>query len=405
MITGGRSERIDRVQRTALIAGLVGAVVCIVGAFFDPPQFFHAYLFAWLFVAGLAIGSLALVMIHHLTGGAWGFLIGRMNEAQMKTLPLVAVLFVPVLIGLADIYPWATNSADATEPSGSAWSKYLEPHFFGLRAVLYFSAWIVLAILMSAWSRRQDETSDVRTYWRSYKASGPGLVVLGVTLHFAAIDWIMSLQAGFTSTIFGPLVFSSALFSAFALSVLLFCLLSDRPEYESLLSSKVLNDLGGLLFTFLALWAYLSWFQFMLIWLADLPRGNIWYLIRWDGGWRWLAIYLIVVHFAIPFVLLLFRAVKQNRARLGVVAAIIFVGQWIFMYYQVMPNFEVAGLLRHWMDVLMPLAFGGIWFASFLWLLQRRPLVPVHDLNREQAIHLREKDLEELARDEVIAHV
>ena len=187
--------------------------------------------------------------------------------------------------------------------------------------------------------------------------------------------------------------------------MLLFCLLSDRPEYESLLSSKVLNDLGGLLFTFIALWAYLSWFQFMLIWLADLPRGNIWYLIRWDGGWRWLAIYLIVVHFAIPFVLLLFRAVKQNRARLGVVAAIIFVGQWIFMYYQVMPNFEVSGLLRHWMDVLMPVAFGGIWFASFLWLLQRRPLVPVHDLNREQAIHLREKDLEELARDEVIAHV
>jgi hypothetical protein len=404
MIAGALHDQARRLQRIALIIGVLATALCIVGAVFDPPQFFHAYLFAWLFIMGLSLGGLALVMIHRLTGGAWGFLIGRLNEAQMKTLPLVAALFVPVMIGLPFIYAWATPSAQAVDMHPSAWNRFLVPQYFGLRAVIYFVAWIALAVFMSGWSRRQDEAADVPTFWRAYKVSGFGLVVIGVTLHFAAIDWLMSLQPGFTSTIFGPLLFSSSLLSAFSLSVLLFCLISDRPVFDALVSSKVFNDLGSLMYTFLALWAYLAWFQFMLIWLADLPRGNIWYLIRWHGGWRWLAIYIIVVHFTLPFLLLLFRAVKQNRARLGSVSVIVFVGQLIFMYYQVMPNFVETNLLRHWMDILLPLGLGGLWIAAFLWLVALRPLVPVHDLNRDQAIRLRQRDLEELARDEVIAH-
>jgi len=257
---------------------------------------------------------------------------------------------------------------------------------------------------MNRWSRRQDDSPDARSYWAAYKSSGPGLVLLGLTLHFAVIDWIMSLQPGFTSTILGPLVFSSQLLSSFALCVCLFCWFMHRAEFESLVSGKVMNDLGGLLFTLLGLWAYMSWFQFMLIWLADLPRDNIWYRVRWTGFWRMLAVYLVVVHFAVPFVLLLFRAVKQSRRMLGAMAAIIFVGQWIYMYYQVMPAFDAPYLARHWIGLLMPLGLAGIWFACVLWLLQRRPLVPLHDLNFAQADHLRELDFEEAAREETMAH-
>jgi hypothetical protein len=396
---------IDRWQLRLLVVGVVAFAICFVGGLLDPSQLFRAYLFNYLFLLGLALGSLAIVMIHHLTGGAWGVLVRRLAEAQMKMLPVAALLFAPIAFGLPHIYAWAGADAVATEVADSHWSRYLDPRFFCLRAVGYFVIWLALAAMMTAWSRRQDDAPDVRTSWRAYKSSGFGLLLLAITLHFAAIDWIMSLQPGFTSTIFGPLVFSSQLLSGFALTVILFCWLVARPEFTNILSSKVMNDLGSLLFTLLVLWAYLAWFQFMLIWIADLPRGNVWYLVRWHGIWRGLAIYLIVVHFAIPFVLLLFRAVKQNRMLLGIVAAVIFAGQWTFMYYQVMPVFEASGFGRHWMDLVMPLGIGGVWFAGLLWLIKRRPLLPVYDLNYRYASHLHELDVEELAREEVVANV
>ncbi len=398
-------DQVDRLQVRSLIVGVAASAVCIVGGVFDPSQFFHAYLFNYLFLLGLALGSLAVVMIHHVIGGAWGLFVRRLAEAKMKTLPLVALLFVPIAFGLPRIYAWASASASGSATHNSDWSTYLSPRWFYLRAIGYFAAWIVLMAMMSIWSRRQDESPDVRSYWGAYKVSGVGLLVLGITLHFAAIDWLMSLQPGFTSTIFGPLLFSGQLLSGYALSVILFCWLLARPEFAKVLSGKVLNDLGSLLFTLLCLWAYMAWFQFMLIWMADLPRGNEWYLIRWHGVWRWLAIYLIVIHFAVPFILLLFRVVKQNPLWLGVVAAVVFVGQWIFMYYQVIPALEAPALIQHWMDLFMPLGLGGMWFACMLWLLKRRPLLPVYDLNYKHAAHLRELDLEEMAREESLAHV
>jgi hypothetical protein len=404
MTTGVLGERFERWQWRSLIVGVVASAICIIGAVFDPQQFFRAYLFAYLFVLGLAVGSLALVMIHQLTGGAWGFLIRRFAEAQMKTMPLVAVLFLPVIFGLPYIYAWASPSIDGAETQASAWSRYLEPRFFYLRAAAYFAVWLILAAVLATWSRRQDESPNVRTAWKSYKISGPGLLLLGITLHFASIDWLMSVVPGFSSTIIGPLLFSSQLLAGYSLSVMAGCWLIARPEFENIRSSDVLNDFGSLLFTFLVLWAYLAWFQFMLVWIADLPHGNVWYLIRWRGAWKWLMLYLIVVHGVIPFVLLLFRSVKQGRLRLGVVSAIIFVGQWVFVYDQVMPEFSATGLGRHWLDPLMALGLGGIWFACFLWLLNRRPLLPVHDLNYEQAVRLHEVDLHEHAREEALAH-
>lgn len=405
MTTGALGERIDRWQRPSLIVGGVASVGCMIGAIFDWQQFLRAYMFSYFFLLGLSLGGLALVMIHQLTGGAWGLLIRRFAEAQMKMLPLMAVLFLPIAFGLRHIYVWADVYV---ENSGSQeflfWRHYLEPWFFYMRAAGYFAIWIALMLVMGIWSRRQDESPDARNFWRSYKMSGFGLLLLGVSLHFAAMDWIMSLQRGFTSTIFGPLIFSNEVLSSFALCVILFCWLMNSPDFDTVLSSKVMNDLGSLLFTILTLWAYLTWFQFMLIWMADLPHGNIWYLVRWRSTWGWIGAFLFLFQFVVPFVLLLFRVVKQNWQALRAVAALVFVGQWVFMYYQIVPVFGESGWAHHWMDFLTPLGLGGIWFAAFLWLLERRPMLPVYDLNYEQAILLREIDLHELAREEAVAH-
>ncbi len=394
-----------RSQWYALVVGGLATVGCVLGAVFDWDQFLRSYLFAYLFVLGLSIGSLALVMIHNLTGGAWGLLVRRLAEAQMKLLPLTAILSLPLVFGLKQIYAWANiEVASTATDTGYFWRHYLEPWFFYLRAAVYFIVWTVLIALMSAWSRGQDRSPSVGRFWWAYKLSGFGLVLLGVTVHFAAMDWIMSLQRGFTSTVFGPLIFSNQVLSSFALCVLLFCWLVARPELAGVLSSKAMNDLGSLLLVILVLWAYLSWFQFMLIWMADLPHGNVWYLVRWRGTWGIVGGSLVLVQFVVPFFALLLRTVKQSRRALAAISGLIFVDQWIFMYYQVAPLFGGTGWKNHWIDVLTPLALGGIWFAAMLWLLKRRPLVPRYDLNYQQAILLHEIDEQELAREEVLAH-
>ncbi len=388
----------------SLVVGVLGTAGCIVGAIFQWQQFLRSYMYSYLFVLGLAIGGLALVMIHQLTGGAWGLLIRRIAEAQMKTLPLMALLSLPIAFGLWQIYPWAGIQIESAQSQHHFWRNYLVPYWFYVRTAGYFLVWTIVMVLMSLWSSIQDRSPSARNYWRSYKMSGFGLVLLGITVHFAAMDWIMSLQRGFTSTILGALIFCHWVLSAYALCVIIFCWLLARPEFETVLSSKAMNDLGSLLFTILTLWAYLTWFQFMLIWMADLPHGNVWYLVRWRGTWGWIASFLLIFQFVVPFVLLLLRAVKQSRLRLGLVAAMVFVGQWLFMYYYIVPVFGLSGWAYHWTDFLTPLALGGIWFATFLWLLPRRPILPVYDLNYEQALLLREIDIEEIAREEALVH-
>jgi hypothetical protein len=343
-------------------------------------------------------------MIQQLTGGAWTMLVRRIFEAQMKSLPLLALLFVPIACGLPQIYLWATHPAEKANTARTFWQSYLEPGFFCWRAVAYFATWLLLAWLLSVWSCKQDRTGDVRFAWKSYKLSGPGLVLVGVSLHFASIDWLMSLQTDFTSTIFGPLLFSSQLLSAYALTVLVFCSLAVRTEFAPVLSKKVLNDLGSLLFTLLVLWAYMVWFQFMLVWIADLPHGTTWYAIRSRNSWPSLVWFLLIFQFIIPFMLLLLRKVKEDRRSLASVAGLILAMQILFMYYQVMPVFEAASIARHWIDVVMPVGVGGVWLACFLWQITRQPFLPNHDLNYPHAVHLRELDQAESAREEALAH-
>jgi hypothetical protein len=391
-------------RNRSFVVGLVAIAVCVVGAYFNWAEFFPAYLFAYLFVLGLALGSLALVMIQHLTGGAWTMLVRHIAEAQMKTLPLLALLFVPIVFGLTDIYQWASRPSEKIEAPRTFWQSYLEPRFFCWRAVAYFAVWLLLVWLLNSWSRKHDRSGEVRIAWKLYKLSGPGLVLFGIALHFAAIDWLMSLQTGFTSTIFGPLLFSSQLLSAYALTVLVFCGIATRAEFEPVLSKKAMNDLGSLLFTLLVLWAYMVWFQFMLVWIAHLPDETIWYAVRSRGAWPWLVWFLLIFQFVIPFFLLLLRTVKEDRRSLAAVAGLILAMQVLFMYYLVIPVFEAASIAQHWIDVVMPIGVGGIWLACFLRQIMQQPLLPSHDLNYSHAIHLHELDRAKLAREEALAH-
>jgi hypothetical protein len=396
---------IDRLQTASVGVGVATLLACIIGAPFSPTQFFRAYLSAYLFYLGLGLGCLGILMIYYLTGGAWGFLTRRLFEAGMRTLPLLAILFTPIACGLGYLYLWAQPDQVAVDKGLLHKQIYLNAPFFWVRAALYFVTWLLIAYFLNAWSRRQDETDDPALPRKLIRLSAAGLVVYGITITFASVDWVMSLQPAFHSSIFGPLFASGQLLSGYALVVIVLAWLAGRPPVSGVISLEVLNDVGNLLLTLLIIWAYMVWFQFMLIWIANLPSDVIWYVPRSRGGWEWVAWALFVFHFAIPFFLLLMRNVKRDPASLAMTAGLILFMQLVFMYYQVVPAFpEAAHLGEHWMDFLTPFGVGGIWLAYFLWQLKRRPVLPQHDLNREEAVHLRRMDAEEAARQEVIQH-
>jgi hypothetical protein len=398
-----RISALERARTPALGVGIVCLIVCVIGAFFDPDQFFRAYLAAYIYVLGIAHGCFMLVMIYHLTGGAWGLLIRRIAEAGTRTLPLLAVLFTPIACGLTNLYPWARPAVPGMRELAHK-EIYLNAPFFWVRAAVYFIAWCGIAFLLNVWSRRQDETGDRRYSERMGLLSAIGLVIFGITITFASVDWLMSLQPAFHSSIFGPLLASGELLQALSFTLIILAFVVKYPPLAEVCSGDALNDLGSLLFSFLIIWAYMVFFQFMLIWIADLPTDVLWFLPRSEGGWYYVVWLIFIFNFAIPFFLLLMRDVKRDARALARVGGLVLGSHILYSYYTVIPIFHADSLLEHWMDFLTPLGIGGVWLAYFLWQLGRRPLLPRHDPEQEHAVELHQLDLEEEARERELYH-
>jgi hypothetical protein len=383
--------------------GGVALVICVVGALLgDADQFFRAYLAAYAFVVGLALGGMAILMIYHLTGGAWGFLIRRVLEAQMRTLPLMAVLFIPIAFGIETLYLWARPEIVQAEPRVQSQQFWLNGPFFIARAIIYFCIWLALAFILMQRSRRQDQTGDERLVPRLERLGEIGLVLFGTTMHFAAFDWLETLQSTFHSTIFPFLVVASQLLSAHAFALVVFVAFVLSREAAGAVSRRALNDLGNVLFAFLIIWGYMFFFQFMLMWMANLSSDVQWYAPRSQGVWRSVVWFLTFANFVIPFFLLLSRSMKQDPVSLAKIAGLILFSQLVFNLYLVIPVFNAPGLLEHWMDFLMPIALGGIWFGLFMNRLRSLPLLPAHDPNQEKAAHLRELDREDFEREHLL---
>jgi hypothetical protein len=388
---------LGRWQRASSSAGVVALGLCLIGGIFgQEDQFFRAYLAAYQWPLGIALGSMVLVMIYHLTGGAWGYLVRHILEASMRTLPFLVILFVPVALGMYWLYPWTTTADAALQHK----EIYLNVTFFLIRTAIFFAAWLVMALLLSRWSEQQDAGDDPTLPRKLRRLSAPGLVVYGLTITFAGIDWIMSLQPHWYSTIFSVLFAVGQILTGMAFAIVILVLLRDRPALAQVVSPDTLNDLGNLLFTFIILWTYMSFSQFMLIWVSNLREEIVWYLPRTRHGWQWVAWAIALFHFFIPFLLLLSRDFKRNPVALAGVAAGILFMQLVQLFWQVLPAFPNTPIYEHWMDLLAPVGVGGLWLSFFLWQLERRPLLPRYDPSRLEAARLREIDEEEAARRE-----
>jgi hypothetical protein len=329
------------------------------------------------------------------TGGAWGFLLRRFFEAAMRTLPLLAALFVPIAIGVRYLYPWANPAIVASSEELKYNHIYLSVLFFYFRAALFFACWILISSILSIWSKRQDRIGEIGSPRRFRLLSAPSMVVYGVTITFAAVDWTMSIQPDFHSTMWGPLFAAGQLLSGQAFVVIVLSWLARRPPLRDQISRDALNDIGNLLFTFLVIWAYMAFFQLMLVWMANLRDEVIWYLPRVAGGWRAVVWALCILHFGIPFFALLMREVKRSTEALMRVGALILFMRLVGLYWEILPSYPSAGIAQHWMDFVAPVGVGGIWLSAFLWLLMRYPVLPQHDPSQLESVRLREVDAEQ----------
>jgi hypothetical protein len=376
---------LDRAQTLALSVGVAGIGLSVIGWTTSPDQFFQSYLMGYLFWFGIALGSLPLVMLQHLTGGAWGLAIRRLLEAGTRTLPFMVLLFVPIVLGMHSIYSWTHPDVVAADEVLRHKEPYLNRTFWIARTVVYFAIWIGLASLLTGWSREQDRTGDVRLARRMQILSGPGVVFYFLAITFAAVDWVMSLDARWYSTIFGPLVAVGQVLNAFSFAILLLALLSESAPFSGVIQPDVFQDLGKLLLAFVMVWAYFSFSQYLIIWAGNLPEEIRWYLVHSKRGWLALGLFVHFFQFFVPFFLLLSRDLKRDMRRLAGVAFFVMVMRFIDLFWTVAPLFHPDRLSVHWLDVAAPAGIGGIWLWMFLRELRSQPLLPLHDPYMQEA--------------------
>jgi hypothetical protein len=380
----GRSAVLGRLERSGLGLAVVFLLVLAVGLVTNRPQFFRSYLFGYLFSVLLALGSLGLAMLSHLTGGLWGVVPRRLHEAAARTLPALGVLFVPVLLGLGSLYAWADPEVVAGDEILLEKAAYLNPGFFALRAAFYFLVWTSLAYRISSWSRQQDAgASDARAS-KLRAVSALGIVLLFLTVSFAAIDWGMSLAPHWFSTIYGVLFIVAAVLGALSFTIVVLARFSAEEPWKSALSPVTVHDLGKLLLAFTMLWGYVNFSQFLIVWSGNVSEETPFYLRRLSGGWNAIAIALVVFHFALPFALLLSRALKRSARALAVVATLLLVMQLVDLYWLIGPDLashgeEAPALRPHVFDFAAALGIFGLWLVLFARQLKGAALLPVGD--------------------------
>jgi len=373
--------------RNALIIGIIGIAGCVVGFFVDRGHFFHSYLTAYAFWLTIGLGGLFFTMLHHLTNATWSIVLRRISENVMMTLPLLAILFIPIIAGIGELYHWSHHDVIANSPVLQAKSSYLNTGFFIIRAVLYLGIWLFLARGLYRTSLAQDKEHTESQLPRLKKLSAPGMLLFAFTVTFAAFDWLMSLNAHWYSTAFGVYIFSGSLLSALAFITLVTIFLRERGYLSNLITLEHYHDLGKLLFAFTVFWGYIAFAQYFLIWYANIPEETIWYRVRWDN-YRFLSLLIVFGHFVIPFVALISRGAKRNLTVMKIMAIWLLLMHWADLYWVVMPNHPGHALQSVWIDIAAVIGIGGL----ALWFFARRmtstPLIPVNDPRLEASAHL-----------------
>jgi hypothetical protein len=380
-------ESVGHLQQRALIAGVIGVVLCVIGYVKSPESLLHSYLLAFMFILGLSLGSLGLLMLQHLTGGMWGIVIRRPLESATRALPLVFILFAPIFFGFRYLYGAWLNAPTTGEHRLSDFQQhYLTANWFHIRALIYFAVWLLLMWVFNSWSRKQDVDREDRALRRRLKMlAGPGIILYVFAMSFAAIDWVMSLSPHWASTIYGFLYVAGQLISSMSLMICVVVLLSRAPVFQGVLKPRYLHDLGKLLLAFVMLWAYFSFSQLLIIWSGNSPEEISFYRSRLYGEWGYVSVIILIFHFFVPFFLLLSRDLKRNPSLLPKVAMWLIFMRFVDIYWLTRPEFTPSAIPSLW-DLAAALGLVGLWFFVFAWQLQKMPLLPLGEPKLEEVL-------------------
>jgi hypothetical protein len=388
-------EVVRKISQRSLVIGVVFALISGALAFLRPDEFYRAYLLGFMCWLGVALGSMAIVMIRHLTGGGWGTVIRRILGAAMRTLPVLAILFIPIIIAVGQhrIYPWAmplesiqdTHIREHLEKHSFIKASYLNFSGFVIRAFFYFAIWNVLSFLLSKWSKQTDHAGAPDNSGRFKAVAGPGLILYGFTISFAAIDWVMSLDPSWISTIFGLLILIGEVLSAMCFAVVVERILFNYKPMSEMLKPDFVHDHGKWMLTFIMVWAYFSFSQWLIIWAGNLPAEITFYLKRLSNGWGSIGLFLVLFHFAIPFALLLSRPFKRDIRRLVWLAVWMMLMRYLDLFWIIEPNFSKT-LTVTIADIVVPIAIGGIWLWYFFRNLAALPLLPAYDPDAHEVL-------------------
>jgi hypothetical protein len=378
---------VNRVQMLGWAVGGAAFLLAIAGAVTTPDKFYQSYLFSYLLVLGLTVGSLGLLMLQHLTGGQWGIVIRRPLEAASRNIWLVLLMFAPIILGMKSLYrAWLDPEQVKAKPLSDYQQHYLTQNGFLFRAMLYFVIWIVLMWAFNTWSKQQDVNQEDRALRRRIKLfAGPGIILYVLAMTFASIDWVMSLSPHWASTIYGFIFVGGQAVSAMCLMIIVVVLLSGSEPYSGVIQERHLHDLGKLLFAFNMLWAYFDFSQLLIIWSGNQPEEISFYRTRLYGGWGVVAVIVLLFSFALPFLVLLSRDVKRNPGLISKVALWMLVFRLVDLYWMTRPEFT-SRAWPNWLDIVVPVALVGLWLGFFAMNLKQRPLLPLGDPKLAEAI-------------------
>ncbi len=364
----------------------VGLLILSLVALFtgDTQRFLFSYLIAWSFCLSIALGALFFVMVHNVTKAYWSTVLRRIAEAVAWSFPMLAILFIPIALGMYDLYHW--SHAEVVDPASPEFdpiidgkSPYLNEPFFFIRMAIYFMAWIIISYKLWTRSIASDVDHKPETNYNLRFTSAWGIPVYAVTLAFASMDLLMTLEPHWYSTIFGVYFFAGSFLGAIALIILLTGLLQKRGGMlQQTVTTEHYHDLGKWLFALVAFWAYIATSQYMLLWYANIPETTVWYRVRLEGGWEHHATMLVLFHFVLPFLILLPRATKRYLPLLATMAGWMFVMHWFDIHWVTMPNAFLEGGF-HWVDITVWLGLFGVFVGAIIYRLSRHSLVPHND--------------------------
>ncbi len=389
-------DDVKRWRNLALGIGGVGAIIWAIGLYFDAEQGLRSWLLGFIFWGGIGIGGLGILLLQYLTGGAWGVVVRRPVEAAARTMPILILMFLPLAIGITSLYEWTHLAPTEHIMEHRGW--YMTTWGWIVRSVIYFVLFWIMVRYLDKWSKKQDQSTshaDAAEYLgRATAFSGPTMVIYSLVVTFATVDWVMTLDPHWFSTIWGLLFVAGWALSCFCFVVALLAALSDKAPLNRVLGKRHFHDIGKLMLALVMVWAYFNFSQFLIIWAGNIPEETGWYLMRMKGGWGVIGVILILFHFAFPFLVLLLQDFKRRARWLATLAIFILVLRLVDMFYLISPNPRISthgkGLefmsSFSWMDIVAPIAVGGIWLWYFFGELMKRPLVPVNDPFLENAI-------------------